>query len=251
MCHAQVHSNMITNFGYGEPYYFSQNTPTGVGRGYYGDWVPDNPAEGNWATATVYGKIFVPKAPMPANVFPHLATRTLASYLQSVVQVIPTTQKKPVIEEYSKIYIGAPTRDQILNAANFHPLPLSSAIKYIKRTPQSPDLSGLTEAIPLVQNDPKVPVVCDGDLIINNRTLYLNQLKIDTINGCNIYVAGRSVLIHGYITFYNSSPKRNLQISSSRAILMGLGVGSYMHGTAKEACHILSDRLTQEAWSVH
>ena len=64
-------------------------------------------------------------------------------------------------------------------------------------------------------------LVCYGDVVVNGPLL-LNQPVIDTdSNGCRIYSTG-SVFIRGPIQYLNANNNSNLQISSSRAILMGV-----------------------------
>lgn len=64
-------------------------------------------------------------------------------------------------------------------------------------------------------------LTCDGDLALRGPLL-LENLRIETKTGCRIYVVG-SVFISGPIEYIGSSANRNIQITSSKAISMGLG----------------------------
>ncbi|HEY1078565.1 MAG TPA: hypothetical protein VGE46_00640, partial [Bdellovibrio sp.] len=68
-------------------------------------------------------------------------------------------------------------------------------------------------------------VVCEGDIIVNG-TVLLNSANIQTTSGCRIYATG-PIFIQGPLNI--SSPTgnnalSNLQLSSSVAIMMGIGM---------------------------
>lgn len=65
--------------------------------------------------------------------------------------------------------------------------------------------------------------MCEGDLLVHG-TLMLQNLDVQTRSGCRIYATG-PVFIYGPINYVRTAGDdlRNLQITSSRAVLMGLG----------------------------
>lgn len=64
-------------------------------------------------------------------------------------------------------------------------------------------------------------LTCRGDLIIDGVVFFKNlKLKTDN-NGCRIYSTG-SVFIQGPIEYVGSGTHQNLQISSARAIIIGM-----------------------------
>lgn len=51
-------------------------------------------------------------------------------------------------------------------------------------------------------------LLCEGDLVIRGP-LYLDHLKLQTVEGCRLYVIG-SVFIYGGIEYVNTDALRNL-----------------------------------------
>lgn len=215
MCHGKVEANIITDFGYGNSYYFGQSGVGGLNEfsgSIYGDHAQ------NWATGAVWGKIFVPQAPVTLSGMP----ATLASYLSGVVTPPDAMTAKPAVVPQSSIYIGAPTANRILAAAGSFP---NGHWKYTSYTTTGFNGLEVSANQKYVQNVQGIPFVCEGDLIVND-VLFLDHLQLQTNNnGCRIYVT-KSVFIQGPITFLGSDPYRNLQITSSRMVGMGMGYGN-------------------------
>lgn len=231
MCHGRVESNIITDFGHGDSFYFG----AGVGLHPFAGSIYGNHAE-NWQTAQVNGKIFVPSAPGPNSTFP-----TLAEYLRAVVSPPSAGAPKPTIEE-KRIFIGAPLASRLLAIAGTFPTE-HPEWKVVTATNGFP-MTGLQLAPGgrYVQNTPGQEFVCSGDVVVNS-VLFLNELRLRTDNrGCRLYVT-QSVFIQGPITYLGTASDRNLQITSSRAIVMGLGPGA-----TSGASNTLRDRL-QDFWT--
>lgn len=246
LCHANVQSNVITDLGFGNTYYFGQNIPakpsfTWNGKTYemtnnlawnhgsiYGDHdafftTNQGPQIGN-AGSLNHGedrKVFVPAAPIPHQSVRDLTNETtLAGYFSQRFSqsTFAGTRAPDKVVEKSLIYIGAPTAARLYSAFNW-----SSGqgnLVYKKET-GGRDFSGITSAGTYFRNTG--PIVCEGDLLVNG-TLLLEEPVLRTRTGCRIYATG-SVFMYGAITYENEAGNelRNLQITSAKAILMGLG----------------------------
>ncbi len=221
MCHASISSNVITDFGYGDPYFFGgPELPPVDQTSIYADEKTD-PA---WKYIKKLGEeVIVPRASTA-----HLAkvgAPTLASYISGVLSSSPYPEVNSTrVTEVNRVYIGAPTAGKILQAA--HMTPGLEAVKYIPdfNQPATPPAlirkygSGLDH----YTNDPNQEFVCSGDLVVDG-VVHLNRPVIRSETGCRIYATG-SVFITGPITYSAGNvERRNLQIVSARAINMGLG----------------------------
>jgi hypothetical protein len=235
-CHAKINPSCITDFGYGEPYYFG-NPGGGAKFGpfdghIYGDFYGGEPNKTGWLTAEIGGKIIVPQASFnfdlkaagskldKANYQQALQSASLALYLQALENQKP---KPAVVVVKKQVFIGAPNVAAL--EARFNITPGSDAkFKYIKNDSGSPDIKGigLSSSKHFYTNDPEV--VCDGDLFIRG-TLFLNRAAISTKNGCRIYATGPIFLQNGiaYKNLGGGADKTNLQLVSAEAILLGVG----------------------------
>ena len=213
-CHAQVTSTVITDFGFGSPYYFG--------------------AQGQWNNGSPYGdhgqnlstlalnadqKFVIPKnAMVPAAVSNSVAgVSTINDYVKKAFASGSAGTRAASVQETDSIYIGAPT-DQDLETS----FALASGVrqKYVPAKGTSASaLSGITDQgtyFSAVGN-----VTCNGDLVLRGP-LYIKNLNLTTETGCRLYVIG-SVFAYGAITYATDVATRNLQISSSRSISLGLG----------------------------
>ena len=68
-----------------------------------------------------------------------------------------------------------------------------------------------------------MPLACEEDLFVEG-VLFLEDLRLTTRTGCRIYATG-TVFGQGAIEYLHDQSDTNLQISSSRAISLGLGHG--------------------------
>jgi hypothetical protein len=232
VCHAAIQSNIVTDFGYGNNYFFYQDSTLPWNNGsVYGDHgMTSLGAVSGWVSANIssLSTVYVPNGNLPSSVISDLtgygqsAVKTIADYVQMVLgygaaQGYSTAAAK--VTPVNQLYIGAPTSNQILRALQAGST--SADFIYFKDQAQtSPDLSGLTRTSPHVFVADG-PLVCDGDLVIDG-TLLLSNVQLTTINGCRIY-ATQTVFVSGPIDFTNENDRSNIQIVSSRAISMGLG----------------------------
>ncbi len=216
-CHAKVESNIVTDFGYGSPYYFSSDssdTALWKNGGVYGDHSM------SFSTMDLNSslKVIVPKANLPANVAQDTGKDSLANYIRSRFAVAEFARTKSVVvEEKTKIYIGAPKDSDIISAFSMKP---SDRSIYFRNSDNALAISGLTDKGTYFKNSGVLN--CEGDLALRGP-LYFNNLEVNSSSGCRIYVIG-SVFIYGGITQSNSNNNRNLQITSTKSISLGLGL---------------------------
>ncbi len=246
-CHAQVASNIVTDFGYKNSYYFGQApSPSWWNMGsVYGDHA------NNFNTINIPSDkaVIVPKANLPANIASALKLSTLADYVKSQFSQssMPTTRAAKVIEKKS-IYIGAPADADIISAFKLVP---SDRYKYFKNSDGAVELSGLKDQTNFFQNDGVLS--CEGDLAIQGPLL-LDNLQLNSKTGCRLYVIG-SVFIFGNITYTGNDDTRNLEITSTKSISMGLGsalkngafcepTGRYATETSKYGTSSLANRYS-------
>ena len=215
-CHAKIESNMITDFGFGDSFYFSKNMGSGWWKegGIYGDHAQSLRTM-ELAEAI---SILVPKADLPRHVQDDTHLVTLADYVRSEVSLSEyENTQTAIVKEKDNVYIGAPTEQSIRQSFDF---PVAARLKYYKEKPESLGLTGLVEQNGYFKNSNVL--VCEGDLAIKG-SLYLENLKVKSATGCRIYVIG-SVFIFGSIEYVNETLETNLQITSTKAISMGLGL---------------------------
>ncbi|MEQ1841514.1 MAG: hypothetical protein ABL994_13985, partial [Verrucomicrobiales bacterium] len=236
--HGRVDSTIITDIGFGDPYFLGAGTPNGFSP--HSGSIYGNHAE-NWATARVWGQVIVPRA----NVSYASVTESIAQYLRNRLGspdggVTPA----PVVTEKDLVYIGAPTSARIMQiAGDFSP---SHPEWKFASMPAAPAISGIETApgAHFVRNVPGGELVCHGDLFVNS-VLFLHQLRLRTDNGgCRIYTT-KSVFIQGPIEYLGSATSRNLQITSARAIVLGMGPGAIDGGPSNTLRNRLQDFWTR------
>lgn len=222
-CHLKSSSNFITDFGLYGPGDYKDFT---FGGGQFASGSPYGDHAGSLNTVlfmNAQAKVMVPKARLPAAVAESSNLDTFAQYFKFRLEEVTSDAEKlanpytshTMVEEMNQIYIGAPTVDQL--RANF-----SISVgdqKFFKDNQASPQLKGIEKNGTLFQNSETV--VCDGDLALDGNLL-LRNLKIDSADGCRIYVTG-SVFMYGAIEYINKTKDSNLQITSARGIFLGLG----------------------------
>jgi hypothetical protein len=234
-CHTKIHPAYITDFGYGDSYFFGQ--PGGGSRfgpfdgSIYGDFYGGEPNKTGWLTAEMGSKVVVPKAGFDFDLSAAgaklsdayrkpLQAKTLAEYLRALEAQKPNAA---TVIEKEKVFIGAPTAATL--EARFQIAPGSSAkFKYIKNDGASPEIKGIELSSSKNSFTNTGEVICDGDLFIHG-TLFLNHAALATKTGCRIYSTG-PIFVQNAITYRSlsgSMDKTNLQLVSAEAILLGLG----------------------------
>jgi len=236
-CHAKIRSGFITDFGYGDSYFWG--SPGGNGRmgpfngSIYGDFYGVEPNKTAWMTAEISGPIVVPQADFSfdlrtaagaplagqASYEQALQATSLAKYLAALEN--QKTNPSPVIEK-KRVYIGAPNAATL--EARFHATP-RTRIKFIKNDlRKSSDIRGIDSSSGGKYYTNIADVSCDGDLFVRG-TLFLNHATIATQNGCRIYATG-PIFVQNAVTYKNignSRDRTNLQLVSAQAILLGTG----------------------------
>lgn len=240
ICHAQVHSNIVTDFGFGNSYYFGGNIPgsaTDWGWNHdmaYGDqaafrtYSDGSTVPGAWGFLRLMStlanplKVYVPTA---GNIPSEATTKTGATTLQGYVQhrlshSFYAESKTGQALATSTVFIGAPTATRLKNVFGY----TSNA----QKSSFIADVGGAAlSGLQLINNSyfkNTSTLVCEGDLLLD-APLHLENLVVQSRNGCRLYVTG-SVFIYGPITYTSTSgayAKANLQITSAKSVLMGLG----------------------------
>jgi hypothetical protein len=257
MCHANVQSTVITDFGSGDVFFADQDKTFNLGATfntndtplYYYDPVP-------WqATQTVQGQLIIPAVDIPeaivSNAGAGSAAMDAADFMTDTAMtnfasgfwtyfgmgaattVAPAAAVTPpsgqaAVQEMSTVYIGAPTQAQIVALAPGQPI---GAVA-VNGSSASGFSAVAGESVKYVTNTSTVQ--CAGADVVVTGTLFLNNLRVNAGNGgCRLYVTG-AVFIQGPITYLGSDPTSNLQISSAEAIIMGIGLTgtSYQSGEA-------------------
>lgn len=249
-CHAEVHANVITDFGFGgdgqsRDYYFGAGAPADFAWNdgtIYGDQMaffthPENGVTdgGAWftlnlkkASATQGRKVYVPIAALPAGPASKTGATTLKGYVQHRLDhSLYADSKAGTVVEKGTVYIGAPTAARLRAAFSWGGSDSTKKWKYFPDA-NGAALSGLNTSSTGPTNGKYFTntgtLVCEGDVLLDG-TVYLNNVSVQTKTGCRIYATG-SVFMYGpvnYVTGSGDYSKRNLQITSSRAIMMGLG----------------------------
>ncbi len=215
-CHANIKSNIITDFGYGNSYFFSANPDQSFWRsgGIYGDH------QQNFNTMSLQAdkSIFVPKAAkLPSVVSGATGQTTLAGYVANQLSQSSDTNTRAVkVQEKSNMYIGAPTEADIVTAFQLKSV---DRYRYFKNAKEDMVLEGLKDQTDFFEISGNFS--CDGDLVLRGP-VYIDSMNLKTAQGCRMYVIG-SVFIYGPINYSLNSDQNNLQITSTKAIAMGLG----------------------------
>jgi hypothetical protein len=235
-CHAKISPSVITDFGYGDRYFFGKrvdgSTLGSFDGGIYGDFYGGEPNKTGWLTAEIAESIVVPQASFDfdltaagaklakANYQQPLQATSLAKYLQS----LEARKAKPAtVIEKKTVFIGAPSANTL--EARFQIEQASgSKFKYVKNENSSPHIEGIELNSGKEYYTNTREVVCDGDLFIRG-TLFLNHVTIATKSGCRIYVTG-PIYLQNAVTYKKlggSEDNTNLQLVSAEAILLGVG----------------------------
>jgi hypothetical protein len=238
-CHARIRSTIITDFGYGDSYFWGAPGESGslgpFNGSIYGDFYGAEPNKTAWGTAQIDGRIIVPKTRFAFNLRTAagrdlasqpayrqaLDASSLAQYLRAVENQKPNPS---TVIEKKRVFIGAP--DAATLEARFKIPPGSETkLKYVKSDAKtSPDIKGIGFSSSGGYFTNAREVECDGDLFVRGA-LFLNHAVISTQNGCRIYATGPIFLQDEveYKNSNNSADRANLQLVSAKAIFLGVG----------------------------
>ena len=248
MCHSQINSNIITDFGNGgdgngNNYFFGgfsdRNLPAGLtntrGGSVYGDYDFSRGEDTNWGAATLGTnvKVIVPEA---STLGLDIEESSLANYLKKILKQNPNASSAEV-QEVKSVYIGAPTADKIVSVSGV----ATGTLKYFPSKSGSA-LVGITKNSNYFTNQNNQTIVCDGDVVISG-VLYLNRAKIKSDSGCRFYVTG-SVLVTGPITYIDATDKTNVQITSAKMVALGVGHRCDPNNAGEDYSDSINERLT-------
>ncbi len=241
-CHLKTSSNFITDFGLKGDKDYKDFT---FGADQHSSGSPYGDHSGALNTALFMNseaKVYVPNARLPAAIAGETHLDTFKQYFKFRLEEVNGNEEKIAnqytihteVVEKEHIFIGAPTAEELRNRFSL----VQGDVKFFKDNQSSPALEGIKKEGAVFQNSGTLK--CDGDLALDGNLL-LRNLKIESADGCRIYVTG-SVFIYGAIDYINKTKDTNLQISSARGIFLGLGdimageeicegVGGWYYGT--------------------
>jgi len=237
-CHAKVTSTVITDFGFGDAFFFGKKALAKANTSVFSFWSSETDYVtsysdhylGAWSTAQLTSNIIVPNAPIDLDLnrqsytlkntaqadtetnrnylnasvkpgHPTLAATTVGEYV-TAIEDIKRKASRPAataIDVKNTVYIGSPDASTIVAKLDLN----VDSVKYFKNASDSPNLSGATNASANGTNYTLATgtVVCDGDLGVRG-ILFLKDVTIETTSGCRIYVAG-PVFQQGEIKYLN------------------------------------------------
>ncbi len=246
LCHAQIDSSVITDFGYGTANFM------GGTKHFYNDQSWYNDLAGTWQSARINGSVYVPEGQVTPQAQAVLGTAyqnvplvTIADFLKipftltwtnfiqpedrtssMAVHVTPVPGAEKVIAK-SQVVIRAPSINEIKNLAP-QLWATGTDTSEVARIGPFADVQ-LVKVVAAgntyFKNDPAITLECSkADLVIKG-TLLLRNLKVNADGGCRIHVSG-SVFIEGAIEYEGGGDLQNIQITSASAIMMGLNKAS-------------------------
>jgi hypothetical protein len=267
LCHANLAGNLYTDYGYGgdgkgKDYFFGVNSSAlGLASSDVSNAYGDHARAAQSMIMKAYDtsakegiapEVHVPIAPLTpgiqAALLPTLTTsnpagwggiaftaqqaqnavQSLASYLKAALSENSANSIVKVIE-HKKVWIGAPTRQDILDAGRFSDpqggqIIVPDKIRYFKDDPayMTFDLSSFTfdAGTGVFRMKSGKELVCDGDLIVDG-VVYLDNLKLNSLPGCRIYATG-SIIVDGPITYTGNLRTPNIQLISARSVIFGV-----------------------------
>lgn len=241
-CHAQLRSDFMTDFGFGDNVFFG-----GTNRSQLNEQVwthrfsasqSSNRLTTSWESMVFKNGagVIVPKADFPSFVKPWVDTnyswytgrnnpewtaRTVAEHVSALENRKPLTARAATVREVDSLYIGAPSVGAIRAAGK---ISATAKLSYWKNSDASMELSGFAASGTQFTNEREM--VCDGDVFVEG-TVFLKDLKLKTIEGCRIHATG-PIFTQGSIEYVNAGAEgqpnhTNLQLVSARLVSMGVG----------------------------
>lgn len=213
-CHSNVSSNIITDYGFGSPWYFDTSTNDS----FYFDRLNSGGSNG-LATLNLLtkSKIVVPQANVPSAVQSEFKVTSLAEFIQARFAQ-GSTNTADQVSEISSLSIKIPNKSAIQEVFG-NPTALQV---YLLDTQNSPALDGLQ--YDAINNVFKITALtCDGDLYLAAPVVFENA-TVSSINGCRIYTTA-SIFIDTPVRSiaYKGSTNFNTQLLSTESIWMGTG----------------------------
>jgi hypothetical protein len=208
-CHGTVKGDVITDFGWKNTFFLSPDQRYSM-------------RSDAWSSFNVDGTLVVPKA-LTNDRDP--ASLSIKDAIQQVGGFRGTTEEK------SEVYIGAPTEEVITNLAR-----RTDAVLVKEEWDVSAYTIGAGSYIRglVAQQGPQgdffwtnptaagKAISCEGDVVLLGPVHFKNLNLVTTAAGCRIYTRN-TVFLQGDVNYSaENGPSQNLQISSARAIFVGL-----------------------------
>lgn len=237
MCHADIRSNVITDFGFGNTWFMGGASATLDGSQ---TWY--NNLASTWQSAKqIKGSVYVPNQPVTAAAMTGIGSTgvtplKIADFMNTPykpgwnfdndptqigrpmsLKIQPEPGKEKVISK-NVITIRAPYEYEIEGLAP--DLFNSGSTVGAKRLGSNASLQLVAKGN-YMMNDESAALECaDADIVVKGP-LFLRGLRVDASKGCRIYVSG-SVFIEDAITYVGNGVQQNLQITSANGIFMGI-----------------------------
>ncbi|MFP5519171.1 MAG: hypothetical protein ACLGGX_04665 [Bdellovibrionia bacterium] len=225
-CHAEVNSNIISDFGYSSTpahnFFMNGNDPRSTN--HYGDRKHGGEASSLQTLKTTGKETFtVPRAQFNGSQASQLGNNLLHEYVNRMLasSTYPSSRTTKV-----------EARD-VVNISSISETRMRQAFGADETTPlkfhPSKDGHQFAEGLDYDFNNRFFSVsnkilVCNGDLYVDG-VLHLNHATIATKSGCRIH-ATRTIFVNGPLKIQQADPadsKHNVQLMSSTAVLMGMG----------------------------
>ena len=281
MCHAQINGDLITDFGSGNQFFMATddiaNHPLQTA---YGPFNSRHFIEGGatWSASSIMGNVYVPNVAIKDSriiasytaagnslsaaglMLPDFLNSTFLNPLAgtSPISLIPKTTSTDITVAGLRgsfvgrqtIWIDAPSEDEIkdleqgIGAEVVLSKPAAVVYKGASTDVIKNMLAVQSKTTYKLYMTNSGTVKCKGDIIIDS-VLFLNNLVLDTdANGCRLYVTG-TVFIQGPVTYLNGGDS-NLQITSSRGIIMGMRA---LSSRLKQAATPLAVGGVRQGWT--
>ena len=249
MCHADIRANVITDFGYGDPFYLGAGLAldgNASGGNDSQSWY-NNDAHSWQSMRNLNGTVFVPDQLIPSSVqssmglsttppmnlekmlsTPYQATWNWGSVesegVGSMIMKVTPALGEPKVKSVSQIVIRSPSEAEIVDLA----MGSGASVTRIGDSAEVQLINQSGASGVYFKNDEAKVLQCSNSDIVVLGTLYLRNLKVDAKKGCRLYVKG-SVFIENAITYSDDDPTQNIQITSSNAIIMGINYDNLSH----------------------
>ncbi len=215
-CHSKVSSNIITDYGFGNDWFFD---------GQHADSFYLDRAGHDQGLATLSmlnnSKIIVPAAVVPQSALTAFSFSTMVTTLADFVKArfsqggVNTAAQ---VQEVEELKINIPTAERIFETFE---KPTANQV-YIPDSQMSPALSGLNfdsnNQVFTISN-----LVCDGDLYLAAPVVFADA-NIQSITGCRIYATANVFMTSPVISSaYKDATNFNTQVLSTKSIWLGVG----------------------------
>jgi hypothetical protein len=232
MCHAQIQSNMITDFGHGDSYFLGNNI-AGLSAPFYGNLgrpvdmaSPNGPWVLPWQTAEITGRVLIPqvqitssshsrildsayRGPNESLTLDELISQPYTASYAPLPDAPVAREEAPMVgaeklEVRSSVYIRAPSVSEIQNLV----IPVAS----------SGALDGFIDRGAYIHA--QGAVTCRGAHKVDKPLLFENVRIRASASGCRIY-SSKNIFIQGAIQYSGLETGEHLQLSSARGIYLG------------------------------